>query len=274
MLPEEVRSLITQGEGQQLEFKQSLSAEPQIIEALCGLLNAQGGRVLVGVADDGNVVGIDLGKQTLERLAANIATNIDPQPVPLIEATEIDAKSVVILSVEKRRRGVVYFAKGRAWIRVGRTTRHLSAEEVRQRHLEEAATLERLTDITTITANLTSALGSPPKILGQVMFQLWVEGLSAPGARESFVVGAIEVARDVARLSEAQPLAPLRSQIEEGPSRSPFPSRVEEVTSAIAAGLVDELPGNTGTSLFLSPKGRMLLDAIRLNQLLGGRGSY
>jgi hypothetical protein len=274
MDPQELRAIITQGESQRLEFKQSLSLKRQIIEALCGLLNAEGGRVLVGVGDEGEVVGVDLGRRTLETLASDIANSIEPQPVPAIEAVGINERSVVILSVQKRKPGVVYFADGRAWIRVGRTTRRLAVEEIRQRHLEEAATLQRLTDITTLTANLSAALGKPPKILGQAMFQLWVEGLSGPDVRESFVVGAIEVARDVAQILTEQGQSPPRSEIEHGPSRSPFPSRVEEVDSAIAAGLVDQIGGKSGPMLLLTAKGRMLLDSIRLNQLLGGPGIY
>jgi hypothetical protein len=274
MSPQEALAIMTLGEGQRLEFKQSLSLKRQIIEALCGLLNADGGRVLVGVTDNGEVVGVDLGRRTLETLAGDIANSIEPQPVPTIEVVEIDEGSVVVLTVQARRPGVVYFADGRAWIRVGRTTRRLGAEEIRQRHLEEAATLQRLTDITTLTANLTNALGKPPKILGQAMFQLWIEGLSGPDVRESFVVGAIAVAREVAQIVEAQGHSPLRSEVERGPSRSPFPSRVEEVDSAIAAGLVDEIRGRAGDFLVFTAKGRMLLDSIRLNQLLGGPGIY
>jgi hypothetical protein len=174
------------------------------------------------------------------------------------------------------------FSDGRAWARVGRSTNRLTAQEIRERHLEGidigglqtlSAGVERLLEKDRIKSRLTSQLGRLPKILGQAMFQQHVEGLSAPDEHESFSVGALETARDLARLEEQQEILqdlPLRSAIEHGPPRSPYPSRVHEVAEAIAKGLVYELDYPEGSRLMLTEKGRALLDAMRLEALLRG----
>ena len=55
--------LLFAGESQTLEFKTSF--DKAAVESLVAFANAQGGTVLVGVSDTGEVVGVTLGKETL-----------------------------------------------------------------------------------------------------------------------------------------------------------------------------------------------------------------
>lgn len=48
--------LLQEGEGTTLEFKESLS--PTFARELVGMANTVGGRILLGVRDDGTVVGV------------------------------------------------------------------------------------------------------------------------------------------------------------------------------------------------------------------------
>ncbi len=67
---EDINELITQGESKTLEFKESLSLdirkqskesyiELSALKTVAGFLNSNGGILLVGVSDDGNILGID-----------------------------------------------------------------------------------------------------------------------------------------------------------------------------------------------------------------------
>ena len=67
----DVCALIKLGEGQQVEFKESFSADNEAIETLCAFSNSEGGTVLIGVSDDGKVVGASLGKNTRRTLPTN-----------------------------------------------------------------------------------------------------------------------------------------------------------------------------------------------------------
>lgn len=59
MTTEEVRQLIHQGEGTRIEFKEATTDVPSsFYETVCSFLNKEGGTVLLGVADDGSILGI------------------------------------------------------------------------------------------------------------------------------------------------------------------------------------------------------------------------
>ena len=53
-----IKNLIKQGESGQLEFKEVVRKE-EIAKTLCAFLNAEGGTLLIGVQDDGKIIGID-----------------------------------------------------------------------------------------------------------------------------------------------------------------------------------------------------------------------
>ena len=50
--------LIAQGEGVRLEFKRSISAAHRIARTLVAFANTSGGTLLIGVADNGTIVGV------------------------------------------------------------------------------------------------------------------------------------------------------------------------------------------------------------------------
>lgn len=100
-----IKSLIYQGEGEQLDFKNKISGFEKIAKTLVAFANHKGGRLLVGVADDGKVKGVkheDEDKYMLERAAAvycrpavDISFSehlVDEKLVLLAEIAESDAK--------------------------------------------------------------------------------------------------------------------------------------------------------------------------------------
>ena len=66
--------LLAEGEGQRLEFRQSLSRLDREIVAFA---NSSGGTVLLGVDDAGEVVGVDTSNRVRSEIQA-IARNCDP----------------------------------------------------------------------------------------------------------------------------------------------------------------------------------------------------
>lgn len=76
--PETLRSLIAQGEGEELEFKSSMrwdwkrgnvnkALEAVIAKTLSGLMNQRGGLLLIGIDDDGSILGIENDLKSLRR---------------------------------------------------------------------------------------------------------------------------------------------------------------------------------------------------------------
>jgi hypothetical protein len=81
-LEKDLAPLIMRGEDDGLEFKSSFrfdyrqrkvnrALEAVIMKTLAGFMNAQGGSLLIGVADDGSIVGLESDYQTLNRKDAD-----------------------------------------------------------------------------------------------------------------------------------------------------------------------------------------------------------
>jgi ATP-dependent DNA helicase RecG len=78
-----IPQLTLSGESETVEFKQSTGEMREILETVSAFANTQGGVILVGVANTGNIRGITLGKDTLELLANTIQQHMDPKVFPL-----------------------------------------------------------------------------------------------------------------------------------------------------------------------------------------------
>ena len=63
MIKKSLNELLRQGEGETVEFKSSFGKT--CIETLVAFASTKGGTLLVGVSDEGAVVGIEIGKETV-----------------------------------------------------------------------------------------------------------------------------------------------------------------------------------------------------------------
>ncbi len=74
----DLRALIARGESANLEFKSSFrwdlrenkvnrALEAVVLKTLAGYMNSSGGTLLIGVADDGSIVGLDRDYTTLKK---------------------------------------------------------------------------------------------------------------------------------------------------------------------------------------------------------------
>jgi ATP-dependent DNA helicase RecG len=84
-----LNGIIESGESETTEFKTSLAEWRDVIETISAFSNRNGGIVLIGVADDCGIVGVDIGKNTIEKLANQIKQNTDPVIHPSIRVEEI-----------------------------------------------------------------------------------------------------------------------------------------------------------------------------------------
>jgi ATP-dependent DNA helicase RecG len=121
-------------EGQTVERKESLSLWRDIVETCAAFATAQGGKVFVGVADDGRITGAQIGKGTLEDLANRIAQNTTPRVVSAITTQDEPGATIIVVDVpEHQTKPVTAF--GRPYRRAGRTNQVLSASEVAELYL-------------------------------------------------------------------------------------------------------------------------------------------
>jgi ATP-dependent DNA helicase RecG len=123
--------LISRGETESLEFKESLRLKEEIGQAVSAFSNANGGLILIGVSDDGTIIGVDIGRNTLEELANYIKRNTDPAIFPSVKVLDADGKKIIVIEVKESAEKPVFF-KNHAYKRVGKTNQRISSSELRK----------------------------------------------------------------------------------------------------------------------------------------------
>jgi hypothetical protein len=141
--------LIAQGENQQLEFKarfhggsEAYRLETATVKAVAGLLNAEGGRVLLGVKDDGKIIGIESdyerqGKKNRDgfeiELSNELEAKLGANVLPLIQIRfeRIQDHDICVMKVTPSAKPV-YAKKGDTeefYVRMQNSTRPLGIAE-------------------------------------------------------------------------------------------------------------------------------------------------
>lgn len=99
-----IKQIIGQGEGLTVEYKEARTDLPKsLFETICAFLNREGGSILLGVRDDGTVLGID--PEAVTKLTRNlVASANDPDKLSPIcrlfpETVEIDGETVICVIV-------------------------------------------------------------------------------------------------------------------------------------------------------------------------------
>jgi ATP-dependent DNA helicase RecG len=123
--------LISGGENERLEFKESLRLKEEKCQAVSAFSNASGGSILIGVSDDGKVIGVDIGRNTLEELANYIKRNTDPAIFPSVKVLDSAGKKIIVIEVKESTEKPVFFKK-HAYKRVGKTNQRISSSELRK----------------------------------------------------------------------------------------------------------------------------------------------
>ncbi len=125
-----ILNLIAQGENNSIEFKQVEVRPDGLAKELVAFSNTSGGVVLIGVDDNGNIIGTE-GRENIEEWVVNIArNNVIPAISPKIEQQEINGKSIVIIEVDRGQDKPYQSIDGKYWLRVGSTNRMATKEEL------------------------------------------------------------------------------------------------------------------------------------------------
>ena len=152
-LGEDLRALIARGESNNLEFKSSFrwdlrenklnrGLEAVVLKTLAGYMNGNGGTLLIGVADDGSVAGLENDYRTLKKpdrdgfqqvLMTAIATKLGGDACHVVQMVfhSLDSKDVCRVMVGPAHRPV-YVKDGdtpKRYVRTGVSTRELNVQE-------------------------------------------------------------------------------------------------------------------------------------------------
>ena len=124
----DVNRWLGHSESQTLEFKSSADNRA-IGENICGMLNGEGGIIVVGVADDGLVVGVDDVDNRADEIDRYVRQRISPAAPWAVITTEANDKSVLVIDVPIGPRKP-YVIDGRVFIRVGEDNRAATADDI------------------------------------------------------------------------------------------------------------------------------------------------
>jgi len=125
----ELNNLILLGESQTLEFKKSVTKE--LGKEICAFANSSGGKILLGVADDGKIYPLN----DLNRLYSDVqnhARNCEP-PVPV----HVDSIDGVIIVDVRASRNKPHSAKGIFYLREGANCQRMSRTQIKEFFFKE-----------------------------------------------------------------------------------------------------------------------------------------
>jgi predicted HTH transcriptional regulator len=95
-----VKRLILDGEGVSLDFKKTITSCEKIAKTMVSFANNKGGRLLIGVADDGSIKGVK--SEDEERYMITKAAHFFARPAlePIFEEIYVDDKLVLVVEIE------------------------------------------------------------------------------------------------------------------------------------------------------------------------------
>jgi ATP-dependent DNA helicase RecG len=137
MIKLEVLELIAGGEDSFVEFKADVSQRSDFAGEIIAFANTEGGKILVGVDDDGQVVGMSDPAATEQTLINLCRHNCVPPIDPLLEKVEVNGKTILVLHVPRRPGRPYENDSGQCFLRVG-SSRRLATPEERARLLQRA----------------------------------------------------------------------------------------------------------------------------------------
>ncbi|MDE0478136.1 MAG: putative DNA binding domain-containing protein [Gammaproteobacteria bacterium] len=131
----ELLQLIAGDEGSRIEFKRDDCHPDSLAKEMSALLNLEGGTILLGVEDDGQISGLTRSREDAEKWVMNIARhNLQPAVIPIWTSINMeDGRRVGIIELAADSPGKPHKAsRGNSWVtytRVGSTSRESTREE-------------------------------------------------------------------------------------------------------------------------------------------------
>jgi ATP-dependent DNA helicase RecG len=131
LTPEEIVSIVCAGEGYNAEFKVRVPAKvKELSQEVCAFANSEGGYLIIGIGDRGQVVGVDI--DNVKRSAVQDAIReISPNIHVELYQVDVGNKTVWVIEVPSGK-DKPYVLSGAMYVREGTNSQKLTtAEEIR-----------------------------------------------------------------------------------------------------------------------------------------------
>ena len=144
MTEAELLQRLARGEDSRQQFKRDATNADGLACELAALANSGGGQLLLGVADDGSVVGLDAAAvRRLNQLVSNAASqHVRPPLSPTSQNIQTARGLVIVVEVPDGLNKPYLDAQGRMWVKNGADKRHVTSREEMQRMFQRAGLLQ------------------------------------------------------------------------------------------------------------------------------------
>jgi len=133
MNPKEIIQLIKSGESEILELKESFNKEA--VQSISAFANTKGGTLLIGINASNEIVGTQIGDESIQNYMNQIKQATSPSIFPDIETILIDGKAIIIISVDEFPVKPISY-KGRYYKRVQNSNHVLNLSEISNMHMQ------------------------------------------------------------------------------------------------------------------------------------------
>ena len=133
---------MTLHESDTVEFKESFDRDAVVTAG--AFANTKGGTIFIGITDRGNVVGTQIGTESLREWANTISQSTEPRLIPDIEEQSRDGKPVAAIHIKENPLKPVS-VRGRCYRRVGSSNRVMQPHEIAEMHLQSVGSSWDLT---------------------------------------------------------------------------------------------------------------------------------
>ncbi len=128
----ELDFLLKEGEGYNLEFKET---DSNLAKEICALANASGGKVLLGVTDQGEIKGVTITNKFKSEIT-DLARNFDPRFQVTLEVID----NILVINVPEGK-NKPYSVGGKFYLRYGPNSQQLGRDEIREFFYKEGLIL-------------------------------------------------------------------------------------------------------------------------------------
>jgi len=136
----EILQVLAQGEDSLNQFKKNITNIDALAIEIIAFSNTMGGRIFIGVDDDGNVTGLTSEDvQRINQLLSNAASqNVKPAVNPLSEMAIINDQRIMIIDVPKGLNKPYQDKNGVFWVKSGADKRKVTSREEIQRLFQDS----------------------------------------------------------------------------------------------------------------------------------------
>lgn len=136
----ELTQLTARGEDSTLQFKVDVRNATSLAGEMVAFANCGGGTILIGVDDNGKVVGLDAeAVKRINQLVASVATdNVRPSINPRTENIPVSGRVVMVITIRDGLSKPYMDNQGTTWVKSGSDKRRVTSREELQRMFQQS----------------------------------------------------------------------------------------------------------------------------------------